>query len=421
MNNIPQLTVIIALAALTVSFIARKTDDTMRPRMIILFLAVFIGEIILSLFLYEKTVYTKYYGFSYMGDDYIYGDFGTIVGDLWRRGIFMPLKKLEYFNLIGPTADLQEYQLYNAFIFFLFGPRGGQILLIINCFLHAAIIVPVYFVLRGLGIRSKVITFTFILFLFWPSVFYWSLFNFKDPMILFVLFSIFAVLFSMREKAGAGKFILLLLLSFILYFLKHYLIVIFPVAFIYLLWVWKWKYKIHFILLLLFFAAAAVALKSGYFSGLYARLDNVPYEIFGIRYSGRFDNTSYFSNLLTFTYPRMLLYLPFGGAAALFLPFLLRPFTLFQVAANIESIMWWCFLPFLFHGLWLAAVKEFKKLFPMLAMFLLWFMMLALSQGNMGTLLRQKAIIYYTGFIFIALSIDRTIASLEDSPGRQGK
>ena len=165
-NRIPQLSTIIVLSAGGVYFIMRKINKEIRVKIIILFLVAFFLGISASLFLYDETVDTKYYGFSYRGDDYVYGDFGTITGDLWRQGIFPSLKKLEYYNLIGEFADLQPYQLYCAFIFYLFGGCAGQILLIINCFFHAAIIIPVYFICKNLNVRNSVLTFTLFLFLF---------------------------------------------------------------------------------------------------------------------------------------------------------------------------------------------------------------------------------------------------------------
>ena len=97
----------------------------------------------------------------------------------------------------------------------------------------------------------------------------------------------------------------------------------------------------------------------------------------------------------------------------MFLPFLLRPFKLSHVVVNIESIAWWVLLPFLINGIWIAIRKEAQKTFIMLIAFFYWISVLAVSQGSMGTLLRQKAVIYYIGFIFIGLAIDRTIKAVE--------
>jgi len=415
-NRMPQLLTIFVLGAGCVCFIARKIDKNMRAIIIAFFLTAFLLQVSISLFMYNQTVDTKYYGFSYKGDDYVYGDFGTIVGDLWRQGIFPSLKKLEYYNLVGERADVKPYQLYSACIFYLFGARAGQILLIINCFLHAIIIIPVYFICKNLKIRNNILTPMLLLFLFWPSTLYWSFFNFKEPMMIFTLFVIFSL--AMKERKNLLDITFLLGLSFILCQLKQYLIIVFPAVFFYLFALWKWRYKNVAILCVLSLLILGNLLFGPFLSNLHTVLRYMPGAFWGIRHSSYFTNTCYFVNLITYTYPRTLLYFPLGLLATLFLPFLLKPIALFHVVANIESMAWWCLIPFLISGIWISMRRELKKTFIILVMFFYWLILLALTQGNMGTLLRQKAIIYYIGFIFVSLAIDRALGR-ERSLGEQ--
>ena len=79
-GRMPQLIVIFGLCAGSINFILRRIDKKMQKRVIALLLTVFLLQVMISLFLYNQTVDTKYYGFSFKGDDYSYGDFGTIVG-----------------------------------------------------------------------------------------------------------------------------------------------------------------------------------------------------------------------------------------------------------------------------------------------------------------------------------------------------
>ena len=64
-------------------------------------------------------------------------------------------------------------------------------------------------------------------------------------------------------------------------------------------------------------------------------------------------------------------------------------------------------MPFLVSGIWISAKRELKKTFLILFVFFSWLTVMALTQGNMGTLIRHKGIIYYIGFVFIGLAIDR--------------
>ncbi len=421
-GRMPQFITILAISIATVFFILRKVDKNMRTTMIAIFLAAFFLHIGLSLFLYNQTVDTKYYGFSYEGDDYIYGDFGVVVSNLWRGGIFPRLKDLIHFNLIGEFAPVQIYQLYNAVIFYLFGPCAGQILLVINCFFYAVIIIPVYFICKKLHIRHKVTLVIFSLFLFWPSTFFWALFNFKEPVILLALFCVFSLILRLQEKPLLRDAFLLGVFYYILFSVKGHFMVLIPLIILQFFALWKWKYKgvaaLGFSLLFIL----RQVLKKPLLSNLYVTLSSLPRRFFDSRHSCYFTNTAYFWNVPTDTYLSTILYFPFGFGAALFLPFLLRPFELRYIAANIESIAWWALMPFLINGIWIAIRKEARKTFIMLAAFFFWISALALTQASMGTLLRQKAIIYYIGFMFIGLAIDRVLDSIEKPetlPGRQ--
>ena len=379
----------------------------------------FLLHVFISLSLYDQTVDTKYYGFSYQGDDYIYGDFGAIVGNLWRKGIFLSRNKLIHFSLIGQYAEVQAYQLYCAGVFYLFGACGGQILLILNSFFHAAIIIPAYFICKGLNMRYKVIAIVLSLLLFWPSTFFWTVFNLKEPVMLLALFCALGLILRLQEKPIICDVLFLGFFCYILFSVKsHFRVLILFTAFQFL-FLWKWKYKgIAALVFSLTFVLRQIV-KKPIFSNLYVMFSLLPKTLSDARHSSYFTNTAYFWNIPTDTYVSTLLYFPFGFAATLFLPFLLRPFKLQYIAVNIESIVWWLLMPFLISGIWIAIRKEARKTFTMLCAFFFWISALALTQASMGTLLRQKAIIYYIGFLFIGLSIDRTLKKLKtEDPGK---
>jgi len=411
-NRMPQLITIFALACGCVFFIMRKIEGTMRTRLSALFLIAFLIQIVLSLFMYDSTVDTKYYGFSYKGDDYVYGDFGTIVGNLWRERIFPSLNKLTYYNLIGKpigNANIQYYQIYNAVIFYLFGSCGGQILLIINCFFHVAIIVPVYFICKDLGLKDKTITFISVLFLFWPSTFYWGMINFKEPIVLFVIFAMFALLINMRKKIAIKDLLIFVLLLFVLNSLKtHFSIIFIATMFLTFFIFYQGRNKNIFILAIILAILLRKLMIGPFLANLYIKLPRIPWELCMLRLTSAINDsrTGYFTYLFTYTYKGTLLYMPFGIVSSLFLPFLLRPFTIAQIGANTESIFWWCLMPFLIRGVWVAARLKLRNSFPILATFFIWLGILALTQANMGTLIRQKALLYYTGFIFIGVALD---------------
>lgn len=413
-DRMPQLITIACLSAAGVYFILRTvTAADMRAKLVCFFVIAFLLFVLLSISLYNQTVGTKYYGFSYRGDDYVYGDFGAIVGNMWRSGFFPSLKKLEHFSLIGEYSQVQIYQLYSAAICYLFGTCGGQILLIINCFFHAAIIIPVYFICKSLNIKEEVSTVIICLFLFWPSTAFWAAFNFKEPIILLALFSVFSLILRLQEKFTFSNLLFLIFSYSVLFLVKRHFSVLLPFIILQFFVLWSWKYKgIASLGLAALFILRQIANKP-ILSNLYVTLSTLPKRFSDARHSCFFTNTSYFCDIPTDTYLGTILFFPFGFGAALLLPFLLRPFELNHVAANIESIAWWALIPFLVNGIWIAIKKEAKKTFVMLIAFFYWISALAITQASMGTLIKQKAVIYYIGFIFIGLAMDRTVRAVE--------
>lgn len=408
LDRMPQILFIVLLTGAGVYFILKKTEKEMRAALTGIFLVTFLAQVAISICLYNNTVDTKYYGFSYKGDDYVYGDFGTIVGAMWRNWYFPDEKELAYYNLTGVGVRANAYQIYNAAIFYLFGPRAGQILLVINCFLHSFIILPVYFLCKSFGMRHKFIIFTIGLFLFWPSTFFWSLFNFKDPLTLFVIFMILAIMAKMEEKMTLRHLAYLILCLIALYYLRAFFATVLAgTAVLYMLFFIDWRYKKATLAFILWGLLFVVLYKRSAISNLYYEIQTLPYNLSQLRRSVHMSKTSFLTDLLTYTYGRTFFYLPIGFGSVLLLPFLLKPYLLSQIFANIETMIWWILMPFVIHGIALSFKMGIRKTFPILFIFFTMGCILALAEGNMGTLLRHKSLIYYLSFIFIGLSADR--------------
>ena len=411
LDRMPQILFIIGLSAIFIYFVKKTMEKDKQALVISLFLATFLIQIFISLILYNHTVDTKFYGFSYKGDDYVYGDFGTIIGKMWREGIFPKGRAIRYYNLIGKNVAIQEYQIYNAVMFFLFGIRAGQMLLIINCFFHSAILIPLYFIGKELKLKKNVIIFMFSLFLFWPSVFYWSLFNFKEPIMLFLMLAVFASFMKFTEKRSLPLFAFIIVGTILIYFLKELVAIALALAMVgYMVFTYKWKWRDAIILwmLTLFFMFHQITGKP-VFANLYVIISSMPLTIQGIRHSTIFSNTSYMAGFYIYTYPRLIMLLPLGALMTVFYPFFTRPMSIAHIASNIELILWCGLIPFWINGIWIAATKERKKMLSVLSVFFLWFLFLTLTQSNMGTLIRQKVVFYYTSFIFAALSINNIV------------
>lgn len=204
-----------------------------------------------------------------------------------------------------------------------------------------------------------------LLFLLWPSTLIWSMLNLKDSMFLFCVFM------AIWQRKNLLLVSLFATLSVIL---KEGAWVLFPIL------IGMNNYRIGIVVAL------------GILAYNRETVMNLPMGLSGTRCNPTMamkSNTAYFQ-FPTDTWLSSALFLPLGSLAALFLP-LLRPTRFIYFVATLESLAWWIMMPFVFKGLW--------KVKPLFILFLVWLFVLALSQGNMGTLLRQKALLYYLGFL----------------------
>jgi len=410
----PPLALICALAVLYFIFVNRLSETSdMKKYLKIMFVLVFLSQVIISMALYAKTVDTKYYGFSFKGDDYTYGDFGTLVGHEWRRGKGVKNRgELTYYNLIGKGVNVQTYQLYTAFICFLFGKYGTLALLILNCFIHAITMVPAYLISKKLGLGDAVSRLIIFLFLFWPSTYFWALFNFKEPMLLFALFmAIYAYLLVTERLTILRLMNLAVMLIFVMHMRSYVFVILFLGAAGYFLFFFNWRYKKVCVLICLCIAVGISINQeikgSPLLGDLSYKLSIFPHDLWNIKVAMGNSRTSYLAGISHQYWLDTIVYYPLGLAASLFLPFLIRPVTAADIVANIESIVWWCLMPLLFSGLYMSVKNRIDKTMPLLTVFFGWLSILALTQSNMGTLIRQKSILYYTGFIFIGIAIDK--------------
>ena len=101
------------------------------------------------------------------------------------------------------------------------------------------------------------------------------------------------------------------------------------------------------------------------------------------------------------------------------MPFLLQPLSMAHIWTNVESILGWVLMPFFIAGIWVAFRNHMKKSFPLLFIFFYWLIMLALTEGSMGTLIRHKAILYYMGFIFITIGVQEALSTVRRPGGGQ--
>ncbi len=287
--------------------------------------------------------------FAYEGDDYSYGKFGKIAAEYWHRTGKFPFEQrvLKEDNALGEIYRTELYHYYCATIYYIFGKHGTRALLIMNAIFRTLIIFPVIAICRRLKIKRK--TFIYSLFLFWPSVFYWSLFNLKEPLSLLAALMIFYFLIctkGLKRIAGVIAFTLLFL-------------------------------HLHTVLLSAMQSPDFVDTISVGPAQYKAAKTKLPFYSIDPRTGHAFSTAPFYKKMFY----------------VLIHPFVLSPSLKFMVT-NVESVMWWIALIWVFRGMSNKTAIFTNAFFVILVVF-------ALAEGSMGTLLRHKAILYYVGFILL--------------------
>ncbi|UCD55172.1 MAG: hypothetical protein JSV93_06615 [Candidatus Omnitrophota bacterium] len=333
----------------------------------------------LSLFLSKREV--EYDGFAYRGDDHSYGRFGKKIAEAWRAGKELPKDSCLKWGFTGAPL----YFFYCGIIYYIFGQAGTHVLLVMNSVFHVLILIPVYFICREVKVKPA-----WWLFLFWPSTFYWSLFNLKDTMCLLILFMIIHFILQVERKKDLFNALGLLLFLALGSGIRSAFNALFLIAPFYLAIRWKWN-KLVLFLLVGFFLIMQQDVLAPRKSIFMAPVVHFPATCSSIRANPYISAITSYSQYPTKTWLSTIAYFPKGIFTALFYPFLFTK--LKYTLISIESVIWWCFLPFVFRGM------LNRKALLLTMIFFTWLAFLALTQGIMGTLLRLKSVLYYLGFI----------------------
>lgn len=105
------------------------------------------------------------------------------------------------------------------------------------------------------------------------------------------------------------------------------------------------------------------------------------------------------------TFPRILLFIPFGLFYALFSPFPWQMGSIAQIMAIPETILFYLLLPCTVIGIAFGWKRRFNQSLLLLSIITAIMLLLALLEGNSGTLFRHRSVVFYLIFIFTAIGI----------------
>jgi hypothetical protein len=356
------------------------------------------------------------HGFFLGADDYGFSFNAARIVELWKETGQIPKEgTLEWM----PYAGELNYTYFLSFIYF-FIENNPLIPLFINSVAGSFTVFFIYSIAKQI-FGYKVARLSAIFSAFWPSLFFWSTQNLKEPITIFLIsVSIWSIIrmknkfqFTYMITCLPSLFLLYKIRSSIFYFLLLSVFISFlPSLLSRLSRTFLMKILLLIIFLFLFGKNLKELLINKLGLGIHLRGDNSS-SIFNMLTTVRYNKTisadsAFLANFKITNVFTFFQFLPLGLLYVLFSPFPWQITKPAQILAGIEMVLWYLLVPFTVKGLKFTLqdkVKSKQSLSIVIFIFIFIFI-LAVSEGNVGTLFRHRTLIWPFCLIFTAAGIN---------------
>jgi len=377
-----------------------------------IFILAFLSRIIVGFLLYNFVFLSN--GKGLLGDSLPYAENGYAILQMWLNGI----RDFDYISICitndanNTSGTVGSYDFWNAIVYF-FAGKSPLSLIFINCLASSLTVVFIFFIAEQL-FNKKTAIYTSILTAFWPSLFFWSVQNLKEPISVFL---ITALIWSILRLKKQFRFYLIFLVMLLSFALKEFRIVLFFVFFAIVfplslvLPFWKAK-KVEFLFSLalflflgfLFFDVIKIYLVKILPSG-----DNVTLLdwIYTMRDYRAYGGSAFLKNW-EFTNPLILvLFLPLALLVAWLAPFPWQCGSMLQIMAMPEMLLYYLLLPSMFLGCGFVMKHKVKEGGMILIYLFIMMLVLAFVEGNIGTLFRHRAMVLPFMFVLVGIGLEK--------------
>ncbi|PIQ82852.1 MAG: hypothetical protein COV76_01690 [Candidatus Omnitrophica bacterium CG11_big_fil_rev_8_21_14_0_20_64_10] len=362
-----------------------------------------------------------------VGDGYVYAHNGYWLAENWRRGIFPDAAMLRDFSM---SKAATSFDWWNGWLTYLGGYHPLN-LFFVNCLFGAWSALLSYWLARRF-LPERQARWTALLTAFWPSLFLWSTQNLKEPVSLFlVLAGICCFLLARGRNRWWGWPLGALFMGL----LQQFNMFIGPLL--------LFSFGCYLFLRLLLKSRTALAISGVLCLSALLLWSNGPVQsvaagvgrqldrwLFGrpaaelavnpdqlaerIEYLRRVRmmeaETPFLEAYRIDSWRKVLGFLPMGLLSALILPAPWLARSARELAGSLEMLLWYPMLFFLFRGFWRSCNGPPRLiLIPITsAVFLT---MIALLEGNVGTLFRHRSALWPLLFFLVMIGLPRDPAA----------
>jgi len=346
-------------------------------------------------------------GFLLANDSWGYSVNGERILHIWRAGLVF---NKEVFKSQSQSGTVAFYDIWNALVYSVLGVNPLN-MFFINSFIGALSIVFVYDIAKNIHnvASARLVSYAMLV---WPSLVLWSTQNFKEPIVL-LLISI--LLWAILKLTKEFRFYLLFLVIFSTIALKEfrgfvvialYLLVL-PATLFFNSLFKKEKRLVFIFLCITVVGPVLYIILDTYFSFNLMHIKNFLKYAHQMRNFRTYGDSAFLVGWDFTNISKLIIFLPLSLLVTWLAPFPWQIKSAQQVIAMPEMVFFYLLIPFIFHGVNFILRNKIKQGTLIILYVSFISCILAMIEGNIGTLFRHKAMILPFCFILAAIGWDR--------------
>ena len=397
-----------AIGLLIISFVESEED---RKFLLSVFIYSYLARILVTLALYILTLGWRSHDGFFIDDGWCYSENGWMMAKNFAKGLNINIFLIKRMTVSGTFGI---YDQINAMMYLLVG-KSPLSMLFMNCAIGAITVIFMYLISK-LVFKKEVSRMVTMLCAFWPSLFLWSTQNLKEPATIFLVVLCFWSFISFLKKSDLMYLVIVLIGIYLLinFMPPIAVILIISIALHIAVLAYKLAKRTPLLILAICIVSVPILIKlADAVSGVINQYGSFRSSISDMLTSLNFHRLSRASANLAIlpeysfkSVGSLALYLPIGLLAVLFGPFPWQLFSLSQIFAFPEMLIWYLMVPYLIKGLRISFKNNLRYLFSMFLFIAGAIAMLSLVEGNIGTIFRHRAVALNFLLLFIVVGID---------------
>jgi len=396
-----------------------KNKDASRF-LINLFIIIFVIRLLFAIFYYcfNLEFGTPTYE-GLVGDSFSFTKNGSNIALIWESKL-APFGDHEYItDLIlsrqaSRSGTMGNYDFWCAYIFYYIG-HNPLLLIFLNCIFSSFTAILVYIIAKQLS-NENAAKYAAVLAGLWPSLIFWSIQNLKEPLTVFLLTGLIAVFMGLMKRFRFYYLTIILIFSATLYFIRQpifyafYYITI-PLSLFFYFGVSKLKKEV-----IIFFVIVIVLIGTFIFADTIGVLVNQAVRDAARMRSGKACGNLAFLRNIDFSSPaKLLAYMPLLIIFAFFAPFPWQVGTSAQLIAIPETIVYYVLFVSFIKGTQFVIRHKPRYGGLVVTFVFVMFFILAIMEGNSGTLFRHRSLLLPMWFVLTGIGVDLSRKAKRDA------